>query len=112
MEIAAQHAETVCERARMGVEERLFFDGIALHAGGVSPGDIEGAAPVVANFAHPGLALGNRTAVAAGKTADALVIEFFVERRVRLANSAVEDIAEGGHRSLWGYSNASAHVET
>jgi hypothetical protein len=38
--------------------------------------------------------------VAAGKTADAVVVEFFVERRVRFANSAVEDIAEGGHRSL------------
>jgi hypothetical protein len=90
----------------MRVEERLLFDGIALHACGVSPGDVERAAAVVADFAHTGLALGNGAAVAAGKTADALVVEFFVERGVGLANSAVENIAEGGHRSLWGYSNA------
>ena len=97
MQVAAQHAETVSESAGMGVEERLFFDGIALHSGGVSPGNIERAAPIEADFANAGLAFGNGAAVTAGKAADALVVEFFVERRVRYADSLVQDVAEGGH---------------
>jgi hypothetical protein len=36
----------------------------------------------------------------AGKTADAVVVELFVERSIRLANSAVEDVTEGGHKNL------------
>jgi hypothetical protein len=82
-----------------------------LHAGGVSPGDVERAGAVVADFADAGLAFGNGAAVAAGKAADAVVGEFFVERGVRLANVAVEDVAEAGHRRLWGYSSAD-FVET
>ncbi len=81
----------------MSVEEWLFFDGIALHSGGVSPGDIECAAAVEADFAYAGLAFGNRATVTAGKAADAAVVEFFVERRVRFADSLVQDVAEGGH---------------
>ena len=87
MEVAAQHAEAVGERAGMGVEERLLFDGIALHSGGVSPGDVECAAAVEADFADAGLAFGDGAAVAAGKTADAVVVEFFVEGRIGLADS-------------------------
>ncbi len=90
----------------MGVEERLLFDGIALHAGGVSPGNVERAAAVVADFADAGLAFGNGTAVAAGETADAVVVEFLVESGIGLANFAVEDVAEGGHGELWDYSSA------
>jgi hypothetical protein len=82
------------------VEERLLLDGIALHSGGVSPGDVENAAPVVANLADAGLAFGNRTAVAAGETADTVVVEFVVERRLGLTDSFVEDGAEGGHEEL------------
>ena len=94
MQIASHHAEAVGERAGMRVEERLFFDGIALHAGGVSPGDVERAAAVVADFADTGLALGNGTTVAAGEATDAVVVKFFVERGIGLADSFVEDFAE------------------
>jgi hypothetical protein len=71
-----------------------------LHSSGIAPGDVESATAVVANFANAGLAFGNGAAVAAGKTADALVVEFFVERGVRFADSPIQDIAEGGHRNL------------
>src|SRR5271165_4002402 len=84
----------------MGVEERLLFDGIALHAGGVSPGNVEGATAVVADFADAGLAFGDGAAVTAGKTADAIVIELFVEGGVGLMDSLIEDVAEGGHGRL------------
>jgi len=80
------------------VEERLFLDGIALHSGGVSPGDEERAAAVEADLADAGLTFGNRATVTAGETADAMVLEFFVERKIRLANSLVQNVAEGGHR--------------
>ena len=73
MEIAAEHAEAVGERAGIGVEERLLLDGIALHSGGVSPGDVELAAAIEADLADSGLAFGDRAAVAAGEAADAVV---------------------------------------
>jgi hypothetical protein len=44
--------------------------------------------------------------VAAGKTADAVIVEFFVEGGIRLANSLIEDVAEGGHGRLWQYFSA------
>jgi hypothetical protein len=90
----------------MGVEERLFFDGIALCAGGVSPGNVEGAAAVVADFADAGLAFGDGAAVSAGKTADAVIVEFFVEGGVGLADFLIEDMAEGGHGGLCEYFSA------
>ena len=98
VQIAAQHSEAVGERAGMRVEERLLFDGIALHPCGISPGNVKRAAAVVAHFADAGLALGNGAAVTAGETANAVVVEFLVESWIGLANSAVEDVAEGGHR--------------
>jgi len=77
-----------------------------LHSGGVSPGNVERAAAVVADFAYAWLAFGDGAAVSAGKTADAVVVKFFLERGVGLANFAVEDVAEGRHGKLWGYSSA------
>src|SRR5450631_130792 len=106
VEIAAQHAEAVGESAGVRVEERLLFDGIALRPGGISPRNVECAAAVVADFAHAGLAFGDRAAVTARETSDAVVVEFFVERGVGLANSLVQDVAEGGHRHLYEYSSA------
>lgn len=100
MQVAAQHAKAVGESAGVSMEERFLFDGIALHSGGVSPGDVERAAAVEANFADAGLAFGNGAAVATGKTADAIVVKFFVERGVGFADSLVQDIAEGGHGNL------------
>jgi len=69
-----------------------------LHAGGVSPRNVEGAAAVVADFADAGLAFGDGAAVTAGKTAEAVVVEFLVEGGVGLVDALIEDVAEGGQR--------------
>ena len=61
------------------MKERLLLDGIALHAADVAPGHVERAAPVVANFADAGQAVGNGAAVAAGIAAHAIAVELFVE---------------------------------
>ena len=82
MQIAAQHAEAVGERAGMGMKERFFFDGVALGSGGVSPGDVERAAAVVADFADSGLAFGDGTTMSAGEAAHAVVVELLVERGI------------------------------
>ena len=97
VKIAAQHSEAVGEGAGMGVEERLLLHGIALGSGGVSPGDIEGAAAVVADFADSGLAFGDGAAVSAGEAAEAVVAELFDKGGVGFADALVEDGAEGGH---------------
>jgi len=97
MKITAQHAEAVGESAGMGMEERFFFDGIALRAGNVSPGGVEFAAAVIANFADSGLTFGDGATVAAGKAAQAVVVELFDEMRIGLADAVVEDCAESGH---------------
>jgi hypothetical protein len=89
VQIASQHAEAVGEGAGMSVEEWLLFNGIALHPGGVAPRHVKSAAAVVANFAYAGLAIRNRAAMTAGKTADAIVVQFFVKRRIRFADSLV-----------------------
>jgi hypothetical protein len=86
----------------MRVKERLLFDGIALHSGGVAPGDIERSTPVEADFADAGLTFGNGTLMTARETANAVVFEFFVESGVGLADSLVEHISEGGHKNLLG----------
>ena len=95
MQIAAQHAEAVGQRAGIGMKERLLLDGIALHSADVSPGHIELAAAVVANFADARLALRDGTAVPASETADAVAVEFLV--KFALANMLVDNIAKSGH---------------
>jgi len=100
MQVAAEHAEAVGKGAGMGVKKRLLLNGIALHAGGVSPWNEEGAAAIEADFADSGLAFGDGAAVSAGEAADTIVVEFFVERGVGLADVVVEDLAEGGHWTL------------
>jgi len=97
MEIASQHAEAVGECARMGMEEWLLLDGIALGSGNVSPGNVEFAAAVVANFADTGLAFGNGATVTTGEAAQAVVLEIFDEMGIGLMNVIVEDCAESGH---------------
>ena len=111
VKVAAEHAEAVGERAGMSVKERFFFDGVALGAGGVSPGDVERAAAVVADFADAGLAFGDGTAVSAGEAAGAVVLELLVESGIGFADALVENGAEGGQRGPLGYFNA-AGVET
>ena len=97
MQVASEHAEAVGQRSGMGVEEWLFLDGIALHSGGVSPGGVEGAGAIEADLANAGLAIGDRAAVSAGEAADAVVVEFFVERGGGFADVVIEDLTEGGH---------------
>jgi hypothetical protein len=81
----------------VGVEEWFLLDGVALGSGSVSPGDVESAGAVEADFADSGLAFGDGAAVSAGEAADAVVVEFFVESWVGFADSLIEDGAEGGH---------------
>jgi hypothetical protein len=97
MQVAAEHPKAVGERSRIGVKERLLLDGVALHAGGVSPGDIEFATAIEADFADSGLTVGDRAAVAAGEAAHAIVAERFDEGRIGFADSVVENVAQGGH---------------
>src|ERR1700676_4055943 len=97
VEIASHHAEAVGEGSGVGVKEGFLLDGIALGSGGVSPGDVECAATVVADFAASGLAFGDGAAGSAGETAQAIVLELFVESGIGFADVLVEDGAEGGH---------------
>ncbi len=97
MQVAAEHAEAVGESAWISVEERLFFDGIALHAGGVSPGDVEFAAAIEADFADSWLAFGNGQQWPQEKQRTRLLPRFSYKGRICFADSLVEDVAEGGH---------------
>ena len=97
MEVATQHAEAVGERSGISMEERLLLDGVALHAGGVSPRDIEFATAIEADLADSGLTVGDRAAVAAGEAAHAIVSERLDEGRISFADSLVENVAQGGH---------------
>jgi hypothetical protein len=84
----------------MGMEKRFLFDGVALQSSGISPRNVERTTAIEADLADAGLTLGNRAAMAAGETANTIVVEFFVERSVRFPNSAVEDFTQGRHRNL------------
>ena len=96
----------------MSVEEWFLLDGVALGSGGVSPGDVEGAAAVVADFADAGLAFGDGAAVSAGEAAHAVVVELFVESGIGFADSLVENSAEGGHAQPLVYSNAGSNASS
>src|ERR1700722_7262066 len=100
MQIASQHAKAISERSRIGMEERLFFDRIALRASNVSPRNVKLAAAVETDLADPGLSLGNRTTMPAGKTTQAIVLQCFDQPRVSLTNVAVENGPQGGHSYL------------
>ena len=95
MQVASQHAETVGERSGIGVKKRLLLHWIALHAADVSPGYIQLAAAIEANFADTELAFGNRAAMATGVAAHPVAIEFFVE--IAFADILLEQLAEGSH---------------
>ncbi len=102
MQIAAQHSETVGEGSGVSVEKRLFLDGVTLHSGNVSPGNVERATAVEANLADAGLSLGNRAAVAAGIATDAIAIQLFPKSGVAFAHALVrrQDVAQRGHSSI------------
>ena len=70
MQVAAEHAKAERERARPDVEERLFFDGIALDAADISPGHEQPAVAVEPHFANADVSLGNRTRMAARVAAE------------------------------------------
>ena len=96
MEVAAEHAETVGKCAGIRVEEGLLLDGIALHASGISPGNIELAGAIEAHLAHTSLAFGNRATMTAGETADAIIPEILNQGWIGFADSLVEDVAQRG----------------
>jgi aspartate oxidase len=81
----------------MGMKKWFLFDRVALGAGGVSPGDVQSAATVVADFAHAGLAFGDGAAMSASEAAHAAVVEFLVKTGIGFADSLVENTAESGH---------------
>jgi hypothetical protein len=95
MQIAAQHSEAVGQCARIGVEERLLLDGIALHAADVSPGYKELATLVVTYLADSGLTFRNGAAVTTGEAADPVAIKLFVQ--VPLADVVINDFTKGRH---------------
>ena len=66
MEIAAEHAEAVGERAGVGMEERFLLDGIALRAPDIAPRHQQPASLVVADLADANSAVGQRAAMPAG----------------------------------------------
>src|SRR6202035_974974 len=106
VKIAAQHTEAVGQSSGMRMKEWLLLDRVALGSGSVSPGDIERAAAVVADFADTGLAVWDGAAMAASEAAYAVVVELLVKAGIGLANSLVENTAEGGHGRPLIYSNA------
>ncbi len=75
VQITAQHAEAECQSPGTGVEERFLLDGIALHPGDVTPGNVQPATPVEAHLADAGKPFRDRTAVAAGIATDAVPIQ-------------------------------------
>ena len=95
MQIAAEHPKAVCQRAGIGVKERLFLNRIALDAADVPPGYVQRSPFVVADLADAGLAFRDWAAVAARIAAHAAAVEFFVQ--LPLADVFVDDVAEGGH---------------
>ena len=57
------------------MEKWLLFDGIALHAAHVAPWYVKLPSAVLANLAHSGLTLRNRTTMPAGKAANPIAIK-------------------------------------
>ena len=94
MQIAAEHAEAVGARTRIGVEERLLLDRIALHAADVAPRHAQPSALVEANLADADRAFGQRAAVPARVAAQPAVGQHVVE--LALAGLAREHISKCG----------------
>ena len=97
MEIAAEHADAVSQRARIDVKKRLLLDRIALHAADIAPRDVQPSALVEANFAHAHRAVGDRTLMAAGMTAESPAGQRFDELGRRLAGAGRQDMLKSGH---------------
>src|SRR6266446_5564721 len=90
VQVTAQHSEAVRQCAGIGVEEWLLLDRVALHYTGVSPGNVQSPASVVANLADARLALWDGAAVTTGKTAYPVAVKPLV--KLTLADILVNDI--------------------
>ena len=97
VEIAAEHAEAVRERARMGVEERLLLDRIALDAADVAPRHLQGSTFVESNFADAGRALRYRALMATRVAAQTVPCELFDQLGRRLVCTSRQQILQSGH---------------
>ena len=95
VQVAAEHAEAVGEAARPGVEERLLLDGIALHAGDVSPRDLQDAVVVVTNLADADRAGRDPAVVTAGMALDPAVGRAVVDLAFTSAHR--QQLAQAGH---------------
>jgi hypothetical protein len=71
VQIAAEHAEAVGERARVGVKERLLLDRIALDAAHIAPWDAQPSALVEPHLADAMRAIRDRALVPAGMASQA-----------------------------------------
>ena len=94
MQIAAEHAEAVGERARVGVEERLLLDRIALHAADVAPRHAQRAAVVEPHLAHAHRAVGDRALMTAGMTAQTIALERLDELGRRFVRALGEQLLQ------------------
>ncbi len=95
VQIAAEHAEAVGERARMHVKERLFLDRVALHAARIAPRHHQPPALVEAHLAHAERALGNLAVVAARVAVHPVVVETVIE--LAFARARGEDVFQSCH---------------
>jgi hypothetical protein len=98
VQIAAEHAEAVGERAWKGVEERLLLDGIALHPADVAVGHAQPAPFVEADLADPDRTFRQRTTMTARVAAQTAVGEPVVE--LTLARRVREELGQGDHELI------------
>jgi hypothetical protein len=87
MQIATQHSETVGEGSRIGVEKWLLLDGIALHSGNITPGNVKRATVIETNFADARLAIRNWATVTTGIAAHTIAIHLLPKSGVALADA-------------------------
>lgn len=93
MQVATQHAEAIRQRSGMNVEEGLLLNWVALHSANVAPRNIQLSALVEADFANPCLTLRDGTTMSAGKTAQPVALDRFVQ--FAFADIFIQDFAEG-----------------
>jgi len=80
------------------MKEGFFLYGIALDATDIAPRHIEFAGPVESDLTNPRPSVRDGTAMATGKTADALIVELLV--KLALPNVFVKHITQGCHNDI------------
>jgi hypothetical protein len=93
VEIAAEHAEAVSERAGISMEKRLLLNRVALHSPDIAPRHVKLPTLVVADFADSRLTFRNGTTMTAGKAADPIAFDRLVQ--FAFVDVLVKDFAEG-----------------